>query len=742
MMLDLTCGIFIGVSSRQFRMENIRIPAGCIQYLNIYSMIFKGLRSKITCLGASLFILLCPSLSEAAGPIGRELLLFEEIPIVTTAAKYPQRLSDSPLTIYVISEDDIRASGATTIPELFRIIPGINVMATSASDFNVSSRGGNQLLANKLLVLVDGRYVYQDMYGMVFWESLTVLPEDIRQIEIVKGPSSVLYGANAFSGVINIITKDPKDDQGTTISFMEGEPGIDTRSIIHRGRRGNVSYKVSASYRLVDKWEETDVAAKGFPEGPSSSEDMRKYWGLLQYHPDRETSVSLSGGKSYGTMEFFPIEYLTVLPINKKLEWYRLKYSDSRLMAHYFENSGLLGFYDSYSDTAEYDAEEGEITYSFDAGERNHLTAGAMRKENKVVFGSGTEYEYSGKKRQWGLYLEDEFRATNRTTLFLGVRYDENYISEDYKVHIPSLISSQSSPRGGIVYHLGDTDSLKLSVGKAYRNPTHFENYLLFIETVATGADLGLPFLNDFDFSLQGTHDLDPEEIVTYNLGYRADREDYTVTADIFYNDIKNVIQHRYRTGNILDADNDINFWKDYQNVYSAHSYGAELLVEKRLNSSLSGLISYAFLREYSDDTGERIKTSPEHKAAAEIRQKFGDDMTLNIQGVYVGGTEWELESFDIDESGLPSTVLLESVPVRFKVPSFTLVNVRLGIKLGENIEVSFAGFNIFNDRHREFPDINMPIYDPGTFDEFAALANSRPNTIGKRLTASLRVDF
>ncbi len=691
----------------------------------------RNLTRLIIC--SHLFFCFTPSSFAQGAYAPRELLLFQEIPVVSIAAKHPQRITDTPSTTYLITEEEIRISGATNIPELLRMVPGFNVMATTASDFNVSSRGGNQLLANKLLILIDGRYVYQDMYGMVFWESLTVLLEDIKQIEIVKGPASALYGANAFSGVINIVTKDPGSEPGTTLSFSDGDPSNNRKNFVHRGRRGKISYKVSAADHQVEKWEETDAAPKGFTNRPGNSEEMTKYWGMLQYHPKETSSVALSGGRSYGDMEFYPIEYLTVLPIEKELEWYRLKYSDNHLMIHYFQNSGMMEFYQSFSDTAEYRSKEGEFTWNGEIGEHHHLTMGGSKRKNDVLFAGGTIYEYGRKQNLWGLYVEDEFRMTDRVTFHLGGRYDDH-----------SLSDSQFSPRGSVVYHTSEKEAVKLSVSKAYRNPTHFENYLQFIETLATGADFGLGgIINDFDFSLLGNSQLKPEEVVSYNLGYQSNRERQSITADFFYNDIKNVIQHRYRTGNVLDVEKDINFKKDYVNAYSAHSYGVEFLIDRKFTAALSGKLSYALLREERDDTNERIETSPSNKVAAEITHKTDKGITFNLQGIYVGSTKWKAESFDIDESGLPATVLLDSIPVTFNLPSYRLVNARIGIKMGSNMEASIAGFNIFNHHHREFPKIDMPIYDPGTFDEFApALTNSKSNTISRRVTASVRLDF
>ncbi|MCP9438893.1 MAG: TonB-dependent receptor plug domain-containing protein, partial [Nitrospira sp.] len=133
---------------------------------------------------------------------------------VSTALRREQPISQAPSNVYVITAEDIRHSGAVDVPTLLRRIPGIEVMQVTGADFNVSVRGNNQLFANKLLVLVDGRSVYIDVQGFVFWKGLPITLPEIKQIEVIKGPIAALYGFNAYDGVINIITKTPDEMKG------------------------------------------------------------------------------------------------------------------------------------------------------------------------------------------------------------------------------------------------------------------------------------------------------------------------------------------------------------------------------------------------------------------------------------------------------------------------------------------------------------------------------------------------
>ena len=154
--------------------------------------------------------------------ISEELELLKEEEMVSIATRHEQPLSEAPSNVYVITDEDIRHSGAVDLPTVLRRVPGLEVMQTTGAEFNVSARGDNQLLANKILVLVDGRSIYVDAQAIVFWKSIPVTLPEIKRIEVLKGPAAAVYGFNAFDGVINIITKPPEEMKGTTLQIGGG----------------------------------------------------------------------------------------------------------------------------------------------------------------------------------------------------------------------------------------------------------------------------------------------------------------------------------------------------------------------------------------------------------------------------------------------------------------------------------------------------------------------------------------
>jgi iron complex outermembrane receptor protein len=168
---------------------------------------------------------------------------------ITSASRKEQRADAVPAAVYVITQDDIRRSGFTALPELFRLVPGMEVAQINANKWAVSARGFNSLYANTLLVLVDGRTVYNRLFSGVLWDALDILLEDVDRIEIIRGPGGAMWGANAVDGVINIVTKAASATQG---AFVSGSGGSFEPAAAGAARYGG-SFK-GASYRAYSQW--------------------------------------------------------------------------------------------------------------------------------------------------------------------------------------------------------------------------------------------------------------------------------------------------------------------------------------------------------------------------------------------------------------------------------------------------------------------------------------------------------
>ena len=202
-----------------------------------------------------------PPVARQEAQLSDELELMKEEETVSIASRYDQPISQAPSNVYVVTDEDIRQSGATDLPTVLRRIPGLEVMQVTGADFNVSMRGDNQLVANKLLVMVDGRSIYVDTQGQVYWKAIPVTLPEIKRIEVLRGPASVLYGFNAFDGIINIITKSAAEMRGTTLQFGGGAYGTISSAAIHAGTAGRFGYRLSVGHDQNQQWRNGDALA-------------------------------------------------------------------------------------------------------------------------------------------------------------------------------------------------------------------------------------------------------------------------------------------------------------------------------------------------------------------------------------------------------------------------------------------------------------------------------------------------
>ncbi len=217
----------------------------------------------------------------------------EEV-IVVTASRTEQALSEAPAAISVLTAKDIEQIPADDIGDLLRNVPGVNVTQTSARDINMTSRGSTNTLSTSQLVLLDGRSIYLDFFGFVMWDFLPVNFGEVKQIEAVRGPGSAVWGANAMSGVVNLITKRPKEMVGTSLVAGGGELGTLYGSVTHAGVADNLGYKVSAGYYEQDPYDRPAYA--GIPTFENQGTEQPKGDVRLDWDLSADTTLNIGGG--------------------------------------------------------------------------------------------------------------------------------------------------------------------------------------------------------------------------------------------------------------------------------------------------------------------------------------------------------------------------------------------------------------------------------------------------------------
>jgi len=285
-------------------------------------------------------------------------------------------------------------------------------MTISARDQQVSVRGFNGYMSNKLLVMIDGRSIYWDAEGSVFWDSVPVSLEEIERIEIVKSPSSSLYGANAYCGVINIITKSLDKIKGTKVSLTGGDYNTYFTSILHSGVSKKIGYKVSAELDRTNEWRNKDERAG----------EITRANALVEYKIGPENKLSISGGRVHNKdKKFFSAEILGTGELSGNWDYVQLNYDypntklrtslkKDNMDTKWVRTNEILPWL-----TKTYDA---EIQHSINIGDRNSLTSGVNYRHNTVEKNNLILEKNS--QDLWLLFLEDEIKLIDKVILTLG----------------------------------------------------------------------------------------------------------------------------------------------------------------------------------------------------------------------------------------------------------------------------------------------------------------------------------
>lgn len=607
----------------------------------------------------------------AKGEMSEEELIFMEVPIVVTASRKAQPITEAPAAVTVVSAEEIRQSGAMTVPDVLRMVSGVDVMTITARDQQVGIRGVNGPINNKLLVLIDGRTVYIDFAGDVPWNLFPVSLEEIERIEVIKSPISTLYGANAFSGVVNIITRTPREIDGTQVSVTVGSRETYIGTLIHGGEWKKLHYKLSLGFDRADEWGSDKRSADIFRGNFS-----------LGYDIGPEQTVALSGGRAhFEDYRLFYNEKVGALMQKGDHDYLQLDYRYKRFKVRAFRKSEdpeqvlvRTGRPDKW-DVALYDA---EVQYAFNAGGSHSFMVGAdyrdlILKKNNIIPADHSQNLYA-------LFLEDEFRVSDRIRLVAGGRYD----------HHP-LVRGHFSPRGTILYSPVEGHNIRLSAAQAYRNPSLLESYLSVVSP-------GVPF----SFASEGNTDLKSEGVISYEIGYRAALEQRaTLGLNLFYNEYSDLIiaSTTVAPPQIISS---------FINGGNARGVGGELDLDLLVTDGLSLFTNYSYQRITDKDDNPFTLTinekarvrgdTPEHKVNAGIRMKFRNGLSVNLLTHWVDKTERLI-------SDLAGNEFLA------KVRSYTTVDGRVGYTFWKgNAEASLSAFNIFNDGHYEYPSgINLP---------------------------------
>lgn len=651
-------------------------------------------------LWAPLFVLNLSVLAQAEAPLAKiseidgtahlidALEFLKEEESVSIASRYEQPISEAPSNVYVITDEDIRHSGAIDLPTILRRIPGMEVMQVTGADFNVSARGDNQLQANKMLVMVDGRVIYNDALGIVFWKSIPVVLPEIRRIEVLKGPVSAVYGFNAFDGVINIITKSAEELRGTIAQFGGGELGTISSAVVHAGIIGKFDYRLSFGRDQTQEWRDRDHLAFR----------SNKFNAQTHYIFPDISQLTISGGlvdtnRFDGTL--FDADLQKGRP---KLGYAQAIYEKGNFL--------LRGFWNIINDSvgsSNVPLQQGVLvqladpngkvnnipitsnTYNIDAQHAVELIL-----NHRVTYGinfrhitlSSPAFNGFNRENRLGLYVQDEWKIIHNLTTVVGVRYDM-----DNQIH-PTV-----SPRMALMYTILPGHTLRAGVSLAYRPPPLVQSHASALVVVTPPPPS--PALTPVPFD--GSGNLKPEKIVSYEVEYQGWYFNHRLRARsaLFFNHISQLISPE-STATFATFGN-----------ASGHAdiYGGEVGLEFLATQWLSGFVNYAYERIDQSFTGLTRRSVPRSKVNVGVRGEWNNGLNGEASFHFVSEATYPITTFS---PGLPAGT---TIPV--SVGSYNLLNLRAGYKFWRQrppteylreAEASISVFNALNDKHKEHP--------------------------------------
>lgn len=594
-----------------------------------------------------------------------EAILFQNIPIVVTATRVEQPILESPSTISVLTRKDLKYYGVTSFSDILRNVPGVDIMSISATDRNVGMRGLNQLGSGKILSLVDGIPIYLDFYGLTSWEALPISLEEIERIEIVRGPGSALYGANALDGVINIITDSSMKNIGTMMTGKLNHRGKLGGSIIHGNQNSNFDYKTSLGWDSISGWDDED----------SSDEGNRRLNGNLGYKINDYSGIRLRGGISdhQGAVTalpgFAPIGYDTIEG-NLRAEYIR---SDLKLHLLYRGVGAEVSMNPTNLYKLRNDIIDSDFQHSFYPVSRNFVTWGIYYKFTRINSGI-MESVYT--QNLWAIYIQDQIQLSDSLALTAGIRYDRHPLS-----------GNNFSPRASLVYSPVEGHAIRASAGRAFRNPSYIHSYISLDYLLSTPL-----FPTPIGVRVDGNTELFPEQILSFEIGYQGRFGDrFGGKAVSFVNKFGDMIyldMNRFYDKDALFPGSPggiipslVTGANETEDILVR---GAEIAVEALVANWLSAHANYSYQFATNLETKEKLEDAPQHKFSPALRINPGRNFFISIFANYVGGLK--TEGVEID-----SYIMLNSV-----------ISYSFGVA-----EIGLSISNLLDNRHLEHPDGN-----------------------------------
>ena len=607
---------------------------------------------------------------------------------VTSFSKDPRQVMKTPAAIFVITPEDIRRSGATTIPEALRLAPGVEVSRIDGDHWSVAIRGLAGQFSKDLLVLIDGRSVYTPLFAGVYWDVQNVMLEDVERIEVIRGPGGTIWGANAVNGVINIITKSSENTHGTLVTLGGGNVDQGTGSIRYGGTVGkDFNYRVYATGSIrgpefhsdgneFDRWR---MGQTGFrTDWKSGEKDAFVMQGDIYSAGSGENSFLASFSPPAETIQY---SVASVSGGNLRASWQHTTGEGSGIQIQaYFDRTNRV------------DIEGGESRDSFDVDFVQHIRAYG---EQELTWGLGarvspskfiqttpginflpnqqTDSIYSG-------FIQYELPIVrDKLTLTAGTKLEHNNFS-----------GFEYEPSVRLMWSPTERQSFWAAVTRAVRTPSRQDQDVTF-DIFAGFVSLGTPPTpTPIYFEIQGNPTAKAEQLIGYEAGYRTQlNRNLYIDFTAFYNTNNGLQGFGPAVPSQASPTAPVFFLLPYANIIEGHTVGAEIAPDWKITHWWQFRGSYSYLdmalkdkpgfKDVGNLLGNYVGSSPRHVAT--------------FQSLFNLPKHFELDAMYRYTSELP----------QYTVGAYSTVDVRLGWHFGEGLDFSVVGQNLLRPSHMEF---------------------------------------
>jgi len=607
---------------------------------------------------------------------------------VTSVSKEDQKMSQVAAAIFVIGQEEIRRSGASNIPDLLRMVPGLDVAQINANTWAISSRGFNTQFANKMLVLIDGRAVYTPLLGGVNWDVQDVPLQDIERIEVIRGPGGTVWGANAVNGVINVTTKKAANTQGVLLTAIGGTEQQASGTAQYGGTfRGGVNYRVFTSYlNRGPLW--------GLDGQPGDDD-----WHMLHsgFRADKtvssQDSVTVQGDLYTGN-EGAGIIHITSIdpPVTENIDT-RVGLSGGNILGRWNHNfssrsdSSLQLYFDNYTRTGPEADENGK---TFDLEFNHHVVAG---EHQDIVWGAGF-------RRTWDQTqgtIDQAFNPAGRTLQLFNIfsqytvdlKINRLYLTVGAKLEHYDFDGFGVQPSARLAWTPSNWQTFWASVSRANRSPTRRDEGLeAALAVFPDPAGSSTPV----ELVLFGNSQIKPEHVLAYEAGFRAQpNARFSIDLATFYNRYTNLLSAEPGRQVLLSSPAPAHFLVPivFQNELYGSTAGAELAANVKLTNHWTLSPGYALLRTY-------LHLQPSSQDAISLTEYLDPEHQAQLRShvELSHGLSWDAAAYFI--SSVPS----------HGVSASTRVDSQLTWRAAERLEFDIVGQNLVHNQHLESLDI------------------------------------